>query len=177
MEVSDTKPASVEELLMVLELGISSESAVVVVLTAVFVVGILDFKLPLLRRLGAGSSPGWLALFLPLPLIRSRAVTSAATWPPSFWAEGFLRGGCRRLVGLRGPGTVASTSGRASSLGVGASEVRALMAVKPGMMIERPEVHVCLLSAEDSPYACPPVAVDNTLLTIFAGHSPVARSS
>jgi hypothetical protein len=58
MEVSDAKPASVEELLAPLALRFSSGSAVVVALTAVFVVGILDFKLPLLRRLGSGSSPG-----------------------------------------------------------------------------------------------------------------------
>jgi hypothetical protein len=93
MEVSDTKPASVEELLVALASRVLSGTAVVVALTAVFVVGILDFKLPLLRRFGSGSSPGWFARFLPLPLIRSGAVALAAAWSPFFWAAGLLRAG------------------------------------------------------------------------------------
>ena len=110
MEVSDTKPTSVEEQLA-LALMFSSRSAVVVALTAVLVVGMLDFMLPLLRRLGSGSSLGWLARFLPLPLMRARAEASAATCSSSFFAAGFLRAGCRRLFAFCAPETVASTSG------------------------------------------------------------------
>ena len=135
MDVSDTKPASVEELLVALASRALSGTAVVVALTAVFVVGILDFKLPLLRRFGSesGSLLGWFARFLPLPLIRSGAVASAAASPPFFWDEGFLRAGCRRVVAFSWPGTAASVSGRASAFGS-----CALMGVKPGMMVEIP---------------------------------------
>ena len=134
MDVSDTNPASVEELLAILALRVLSGSAVVVALTAVFAVGILDLRLALLRRFGSGSSPGWFARFLPLPLMRSGAVASAAGCPPSFCVTAFLRAGCRRLLALRGPDTAASTSG-----GTGVSALRALMGVKPGMMIESPK--------------------------------------
>ena len=167
MDVSDTKPASVEELLVALALRVSSRSAVVVVLTAVLVVGILDFKLPLLRRFdsGSGSPLGWFARFLPLPLIRSGAVASADSWPPFFWAAGFLRAGCRRLVALRWPEAAASASG-----GAGASELRALMAVNPDMMMKSPRSIRCGSACRTD------VAVDNALVWIFASRS-VAESS
>jgi hypothetical protein len=71
-----------------------------------------------------------------LPLIRSGAVASAAIWSPFFRAAGFLRAGCRGLLALRGPETAASIADAAPE--AGASEVRALMAVNPGMMIESP---------------------------------------
>jgi hypothetical protein len=170
MEVSDTMPASVEELLVALALKFSSGSAVLVALTAFFVVGILDFKLPLLRRLGSDSSPGWLARFLPLPLIRSGAVASAATWSPFFGAAGFLRAGCRGLLALRAPETAAS--GAASAIEAGASEVRALMAVNPGMMIEG------LRGSGTCEFACRTAEwwLDNALASIFASRFLAARS-
>jgi hypothetical protein len=111
MDVRDTEPASVEELLGILVLVASPGSIVVVELTTVFVVGILDFMLPLLRRFGSGSSPGWLARFLPLPLIGLRVLLSSAIWSTSFEAPGFLRASCRRLVALRRAAAVSSTAG------------------------------------------------------------------
>jgi hypothetical protein len=136
MDVSDTEPASVEELLGILVLVASPGSIVVVELTTAFVVGILDFMLPLLRRFGSDSSPGWLARFLPLPLIGLRVLLPVAFWSTYFEAPGFLRAGCRRLVALRRAAAVSSTAGGARAFGACASEVPALMAVNPAMVIE-----------------------------------------
>ena len=165
MDVSDTNPASVEELLATLALRVLSGSAAVVALTAVFVVGILDLRPALLRRFGSGSSPGWFARFLPLPLMRSGAVASAAGCPPSFCVTAFLRAGCRRLLALRGPDTAASTSE-----GTGASALRALMGVKPGMMIESPRSISCEFACHTD------VTVENALVSISASRCLAAVS-
>jgi hypothetical protein len=65
---------------------------------------------------------------------------------------------------LRWPEVAASASG-----GAGASEVRALMAVNPGMMMESPRSIRCGIACHTD------VAANNTLMRIFANRS-VAES-